>query len=505
MHHLLLFVILVVLLVFLARVAYSIIWVPWVIARHFREQGIRGPSYRPIKGNTDEIRGMYAEVQSRPMALCHDILERVCPFYHKWSRMYGKTVLYWHGSDPRLVLSDPDMIKEILLKTGDWFERIDPNPSAKRFFGEGILVLKRDKWAVHRAIANQAFKIERVKCWIPQIIDSTKTMFYKWEDENKGVDEFEIEVSKDLHDLTSDIISKVAFGSNYEEGKGIFDLLEQHYHLVSLASRSVYLPGFRFLPTKKNRERKRLEKKTSESIQVLINDNYKAEQNSENLLSLLMSSHKFIKNETQKLSMVEIVDDCKNFYMAGKETSANSLSWALLLLGINQEWQSKAREEVLSVLGPNTSPTSEALNDLKLVSVNLILQETLRLYPNPGTLVRQASKRVQLRNIDIPVGTQLYLSITTAHHDPKLWGEDALEFNPMRFVEPRKHLAPYFPFGLGPNYCVGQNLALFEMKIVLVMVLQRYSFVVSPTYAHGPMLLMTVTPQYGMQIVFRRL
>ena len=53
----------------------------------------------------------------------------------------------------------------------------------------------------------------------------------------------------------------------------------------------------------------------------------------------------------------------------------------------------------------------------------------------------------------------------------------------MRFVEPRKHLAPYFPFGLGPNYCVGQNLALFEMKIVLVMVLQRYSFVVSPTYA----------------------
>jgi len=75
--------------------------------------------------------------------------------------------------------------------------------------------------------------------WIPQIIDSTKTMFYKWEDENKGVDEFEIEVSKDLHDLTSDIISKVALGSNYEEGKEIFDLLE-HYHLVSLANRSVY-------------------------------------------------------------------------------------------------------------------------------------------------------------------------------------------------------------------------------------------------------------------------
>ncbi|XP_029128469.1 cytochrome P450 734A1-like [Cajanus cajan] len=503
MHHLLLFAILVLLLVLASRVAYSTIWVPWNIARHFRKQGIRGPSYRLIKGNTEEIHGMYAEVQSKPMALCHDTLERVCPFYHRWSRMYGKTVLYWHGSKPKVVLSDPDMIKEILVKTGDGFERPDPNPSTKQFFGEGILVIKGEQWGVHRAIANQAFKMERVKSWIPRIVDSTKTMLYKWEDENKGIDEFEIEVSKDLHDLTSDIISKVAFGSNYEEGKEIFELLEQHYHLVTLSIRSVYFPGFRFLPTKKNKERKRLEKKTSELIRGLIEDSHKSEQNSENLLSLLMSSHKFINNETHKLRLDEIVDDCKNFYMAGKETSATSLSWALLLLGINQEWQSKAREEVLGVLGPNALPTSETLSELKLM--NLILQETLRLYPNPGALVRQASKRVQLGNIDIPAGTQLYLSITSTHRDTELWGEDALEFNPMRFVEPRKNLAPYFPFGLGPNYCVGQNLALVEMKVVLAMVLQRYSFVVSPTYVHGPMLLMSVIPQYGMQIIFRRL
>jgi len=166
MHHLLLFLIpffVLLLTVFVVRVAYSIIWVPWITAHHFRVQGITGPSYRPIKGNTDEIHRMYREVQSKPMALCHDILERVCPFYHRWSRVYGKTVLYWHGSKPKLVLSDPDMIKEILLKTGEWFERIDPNPSVKQFFGEGILVLKGDQWAVHRAIANQAFKIERVK------------------------------------------------------------------------------------------------------------------------------------------------------------------------------------------------------------------------------------------------------------------------------------------------------------------------------------------------------
>ncbi|KAJ1419718.1 Cytochrome P450 [Sesbania bispinosa] len=494
MHHLLLLVLFNLLLLFTARVVYSIIWVPWVISRHFHKQGIRGPSYRPIKGNTDEVLRMYAEVQSKPMALCHDTLQRVCPFYHKWSRMYGKTMMYWHGSTPRLVTSDPDFIKEVLLRTGECFERMDPNPSMKQFFGEGIIWLKGEKWAVHRAIANQAFKIERVK---------HKSNVYKWENENKGIDEFEIDVDKDLQDLSGDIISRVAFGSSYGEGKRIFELLEQHYHLVSLAARSIYFPGFRFLPTKKNRERKRLEEKTYELIRVLIEDSHKVQQDSENLLSLLMSSHKFINNETHMLGSKEIIDECKNFYMAGKETSANAISWALLLLGLNQEWQSKAREEVLHVLGSNTPPTTKTLSDLKLV--NLILQETLRLYPIPGSMVRQTSKRVKLGNIDIPSGTQLYLSVTAAHHDTELWGEDALEFNPMRFVEPRKHSTSYFPFGLGPHHCVGQNLALVEMKIVLSMIIQRYSFVVSPTYAHGPMLVMGVSPQYGMQIVFKRL
>lgn len=127
----------------------------------------------------------------------------------------------------------------------------------------------------------------------------------------------------------------------------------------------------RFLPTKKNKERKRLEKKIRELIRVLIEDSHKAQNNSENLLSLLMSSHKFINNETQRLGLDDVIDNCKDFYLAGKETSANTISWAILLLGLNQEWQSKARDEVLHVLGPNTLPTAETLSGLKLVSLCL--------------------------------------------------------------------------------------------------------------------------------------
>lgn len=82
--------------------------------------------------------------------------------------------------------------------------------------------------------------------WIPQIIDTTKLMFCKWEDENNGIEEFEIDVNKDLQKFSADVISKVAFGSSYEEGKEIFKLQDQHCHLASLSIRTAYFPGFRY-------------------------------------------------------------------------------------------------------------------------------------------------------------------------------------------------------------------------------------------------------------------
>lgn len=151
------------------------------------------------------------------------------------------------------------------------------------------------------------------------------------------------------------------------------------------------------------------------------------------------------------------------------------------------------------------------LNFLLLISrflilqVNLILNETLRLYPPATMLMRQASKKVKLGTLDIPAGTQIYLSLTAVHHDTDIWGEDVSEFNPLRFNESRNHLASFFPFGIGPRICVGQNLAIVEAKIVLAMLIKHYSFIVSPTYVHAPMLFISLQPQYGAQILFRRI
>ncbi|KAJ0085631.1 hypothetical protein Patl1_09110 [Pistacia atlantica] len=84
---------------------------------------------------------------------------------------------------------------------------------------------------------------------------------------------------------------------------------------------------------------------------------------------------------------------------------------------------------------------------------------------------------------------QVYLNLTAIHHDPDIWGDDVNEFNPLRFSEARKHLAAFFPWGLGPRTCVGQNLAMTEAKLMLAMIIKRYTFRLSPTYVHAPMVL----------------
>ncbi|XP_058081470.1 cytochrome P450 734A1-like [Magnolia sinica] len=486
----------------LLKSIYSFIWVPYRLQAQFIRQGLRGPPRRLINGNAGDARELIAKAQADPLPLGHDIVRRVIPQYYHWSKIYGKTFIYWFGTTPRLAIGESELIKEVLMNSGGAFEKLTMNPLSRQLLGNGVVNLKGEKWAQHRKIANSVLNMERVKGWVPWIVDSCEKMLERWEREGEKAREFELEVFGELQNLTSDVISKAAFGSSYEEGKLVFQLQGQQTYLVSQALRTLYIPGFRFLPTKKNIMRWKLDTKIRDSLRKLIQKNGEVSRNSGNLLDVMILANKN-EAEGERIGNDEMIDECKTFHFAGKETSANLLTWTLLLLAMHPEWQRKAREEVLSVCGPLEPPSIESLNHLK--TVGMILNETLRLYPPAVMLMRETCKDVKLGNFDVPAGTQIYLPMIAVHHDPDLWGEDAGEFNPLRFSDARKNLGAFFPFGLGPRACAGPNLSLVESKIALSMILRRFSFSVSPAYAHAPMFVITLYPQYGVHVLFQKI
>ncbi|KAF8024214.1 hypothetical protein BT93_F1420 [Corymbia citriodora subsp. variegata] len=481
------------------------VWLrPKRLERVLRQQGLPGRPYTLPLGDLKEMSRLMREAASKPIALSDDIKPHLLPLEHQSFQTYGKESFMWIGPTPRVSISNPELLKEIFSKTDD-YRKPTLNPLSKLLFS-GLAFHDGEKWARHRKIINPAFHMEKLKLLLPTFHSSCTEMVDRWEKLVSEERSCEVDAWVDFQSLSGDMISRTAFGSSYEEGKRIFELQEELAVLTIKALQSVYIPGWRFVPTKMNRRMKNINNEVHALLGDIIRRREKAIRAGEgagnDLLGLLLESN---MKENVGMSLPDVIEECKHFYLAGQETTSVLLAWTMVLLSVHPDWQARAREEILQTFG-SRKPDFGGLSHLKYVT--MILNEVLRLYPPVVMLLRLVHKETKLGNLTLPLGAQVSMPTLLIHRDKELWGEDAEEFKPERFAEgvskATKNQVSFFPFAWGPRICVGQNFAMIEAKMALVMILQRFTFVLSPSYRHAPFCVITLHPQYGVQVILHK-
>ncbi|KAL6850355.1 hypothetical protein ACP4OV_020982 [Aristida adscensionis] len=499
------------------------VWRPHAVARSFARQGIRGPPYRFPAGSLPEARRLLAAGRRGVPPLdpsCHDFMPVCLPPLQRWIADHGRTFVFWIGPIAGFLSTDLEITKQVLADRTGVFVKDVLVPGIKVIFSGGLIAIDGDGWKRHRKVILPAFSHEKIKSMSWVTAQVTEQMTQQWRDQIQRSGDgqaAEIDVVRAMRDLTTAIIGRVAFGTDHRETDEVLLMLWEMQKLGTAAMLDG--PIFWYLPTLRNLRVRRVKKLLRANITAMMQARVAAKDAKcgygDDLLGLLVaawSPEPQGGSETLTMTTQEVVDECKTFFGAGQETTATLLVWTMFLLAVHQEWQDKVREEVLRECsagddGGQVVPSTEALAKLKLLY--MVLLETLRLYPPIVYIQRRATSDVVLGGIEVPRDTVISIPIGKMRRDKEVWGNDADEFNPMRFnngvSRAAKDPKALLSFSIGPRACIGQNFSIIEAQVIMVIILRKFSFSLSPKYVHKPKYFLSLTPKLGMPLILRNL
>lgn len=197
----------------------------------------------------------------------------------------------------------------------------------------------------------------------------------------------------------------------------------------------------------------------------------------------------------RKMTTAELRDNLLTFIVAGHETTALTLSWALYLCAFDPDVQAQARAEAQAALGDRAATVADLA---ALPLTRRIVDEALRLYPPAAFLSRTARAADTLLGRDVRAGDTVVLPIYALHRHHALW-RDPDAFDPTRFADPKAiDRFAYLPFGDGPRICIGASFALQEAVIILATLLARFRFSRIPGKDPKPVMILTLRPEGGV-------
>jgi cytochrome P450 len=414
-------------------------------------------------------------------------------FLRQLAREYGDLAYFTLGSQPVVLLSDPNDIRDVLVTHHQNFKQGRGLQRAKKLLGEGLLTSEGEFHRRQRRLAQPAFHRQRVAGYASVMVDYAARRAEGWREE-EGLD-----LAREMTRLTLAIAGKTLFDADVEaEADEIGAALTEAIELFN----TITLPFSELLerlPLPANRRFQRARARLDATIYRMIEEHRRAGADNGDLLSMLLLAQD-TEGDGGSMTDEQLRDEAMTIFLAGHETTANALAWTWYLLSQHPEVEARFHAEVDATLGARPA---RAEDYSRLKYTEMILAESMRLYPPAWIIGRLALTDYRIRGFAIPSGSLVMMSQYVTHHDPRFF-PDPDRFDPERWSpEAREHRPKfsYFPFGGGPRLCIGEGFAWMEGVLVLATIAQRWRLRLAPDHRVRMLPLVTLRPRGGLPMI----
>ncbi|WP_417611720.1 cytochrome P450 [Owenweeksia hongkongensis] len=432
----------------------------------------------------------------------HALSFRKKPLEFMWNaaKTYGGVVLFTIFNKKVYLVSDAKIAQYVLQKNNTNYIKSPGYKPLRLLVGNGTFTSEGAFWLKQRRLYQPAFAKKQMENYAVAVSQSTLRMMDTWDDQLKKAGR--INASAAMTELTLEIIGRTLFSTNLgAEAKNIFEPLSvalEYVNKRALQSPFVWPANW---PVASNLRFKEAVQKLDDIVYSVIDARESTESWPEDLLTVFLSSK---DEETgEKLSALQVRDECMTLFLAGHESSANVLTWLFVELAKNPEIEAKLFKEINEEIG-----TSSILyEDLrKLPYLNQILNETMRMYPPIWHLGRMNLEDDVLGEYSIKSGTHIRISPFTIQRSTDYW-ENPNVFDPERFNSENSQKiisGSFIPFGNGPRLCVGRNFAMMEMALIVANIYQKYHVEIQDVSSIGMGPLLTLRPDMDVFLKLSR-
>jgi cytochrome P450 len=417
-------------------------------------------------------------------------------FFSRLARTYGDLVHVSLAREHLYIVSDPAMVRDILVTHNRSFKKGRGLEGAKRLLGEGLLTSEGQTHLRQRRLIQPAFHRERLVSYASTMIDCAARLRDRW------ADGATLDVAQEMMRLTLGIVGRTLFGADVdgqapEVGRALTAVM-QTFWMTMLP----FYDRVERLPIPALRRARRAHAELDRIIYAMIADRRARPDDRGDLLSMLLKAED-VEGDGGGMTDRQVRDEAMTIFLAGHETTANALSWTWYLLSQSPEVEARMHAEIDAVLGGR----APGLDDLpRLPYVERVVTESMRLYPPAWIIGRRALEDYEIGGYVAPARSIFVFSPYIIHRDAR-WFPEPERFDPDRWTPAFKASLPpfaYLPFGGGPRRCIGDQFAWTELVLVVSTLAQRWSLRLVPGHPVTPQAVVTLRLKHGLKMQVHR-